>query len=73
MTEIRHIVFDVGKVLVHYDPHQAYSDLIAGPAERETFPARRLLAANGTWSRTAADPGKRRKRRRSAAIPTRPS
>ena len=37
MTEIRHIVFDVGKVLVHYDPHQAYHDLIPDAAEREAF------------------------------------
>ena len=37
MNDIRHIVFDVGKVLVHYDPHLAYSDLIADPAERENF------------------------------------
>jgi len=37
MTEIRHIVFDVGKVLVHYDPHQAYFDLIPDEAERHVF------------------------------------
>ena len=37
MTEIRHIVFDVGKVLVHYDPHQAYCELIPDAAERAAF------------------------------------
>ena len=37
MTEIRHIVFDVGKVLVHYDPHLAYTDLIPDEAERTAF------------------------------------
>ena len=37
MTEIRHIVFDVGKVLVHYDPHQAYFALIPDEAERHVF------------------------------------
>jgi len=37
MTEIRHIVFDVGKVLVHYDPHQAYYDLIPSAPDREVF------------------------------------
>ena len=37
MTEIRHIVFDVGKVLVHYDPHQAYHALLPDQAEREAF------------------------------------
>ena len=37
MTEIRHIVFDVGKVLVHYDPHQGYYDLLPDIAERTAF------------------------------------
>ena len=37
MTDIRHIVFDVGKVLIHYDPHLAYVDLIPDAAEREAF------------------------------------
>lgn len=37
MTEIRHIVLDVGNVLVHYDPHLAYADLIPDRDERETF------------------------------------
>jgi len=37
MTEIRHIVLDVGRVLVHYDPHQAYYDLIPDLAERDEF------------------------------------
>jgi 2-haloacid dehalogenase len=37
MTEIRHIVFDIGKVLIHYDPHLAYVDLIPDRDEREAF------------------------------------
>ena len=37
MTEIRHIVLDVGRVLVHYDPHQAYYDLIPDEIERSEF------------------------------------
>jgi 2-haloacid dehalogenase len=37
MTGIRHIVFDVGKVLVHYDPHQGYYDLIPDPDARTAF------------------------------------
>jgi 2-haloacid dehalogenase len=37
MTEIRHIVFDVGKVLVHYDPHQAYYELLPDIDERTAF------------------------------------
>jgi 2-haloacid dehalogenase len=37
MTEIRHIVFDIGKVLVHYDPDLPYSRLIPDEAERKWF------------------------------------
>lgn len=34
---IRHIVFDIGKVLIHYDPELAFADLIADRAERLHF------------------------------------
>ncbi|MET0169147.1 MAG: HAD family phosphatase [Aliihoeflea sp.] len=37
MTEIRHIVFDIGKVLIHYDPELPYRDLIPDAAERRWF------------------------------------
>jgi 2-haloacid dehalogenase len=37
MKNIDHVVFDVGRVLVHYDPHLAYVDLIADREEREAF------------------------------------
>lgn len=37
MTEIRHIVFDIGKVLIHYDPDLPFSRLIPDPAERKWF------------------------------------
>lgn len=37
MTEIRHIVFDIGKVLVHYDPDLPFSRLIPDPEERRWF------------------------------------
>jgi A/G-specific adenine glycosylase len=37
MNEIRHIVLDVGNVLVHYDPHLAYTELIPDRTEREAF------------------------------------
>ena len=37
MTEIRHIVFDIGKVLIHYDPDLPYSRLIPDPARRKWF------------------------------------
>jgi 2-haloacid dehalogenase len=37
LTEIRHIVFDIGKVLVHYDPDLPFSRLIPDEAERRWF------------------------------------
>ncbi|TIW12480.1 MAG: HAD family phosphatase [Mesorhizobium sp.] len=37
MTEIRHIVFDIGKVLVHYDPDIPFSRLIPNAGERKWF------------------------------------
>lgn len=37
MTEIRHIVFDIGRVLVHYDPHLAFEALIPERTAREAF------------------------------------
>ena len=36
-SEIRHIVFDIGKVLLHYDPELAYLDRIKDQAERHAF------------------------------------
>lgn len=35
--EIRHIVFDIGKVLIHYDPELPYKHLIPDDAERSWF------------------------------------
>lgn len=37
MTDIRHIVFDIGKVLIHYDPNLPFSRLIPDEAERRWF------------------------------------
>ncbi len=37
MTEIRHIVFDIGKVLIHYDPHLVFSRFIPDETERNWF------------------------------------
>lgn len=37
MTEIRHIVFDIGKVLIHYDPNIPFSRLIPDEEERRWF------------------------------------
>jgi haloacid dehalogenase superfamily, subfamily IA, variant 3 with third motif having DD or ED len=36
-TPIRHIVFDIGKVLIHYDPHLPYRRLIPDEAARIAF------------------------------------
>ena len=37
MSEIRHIVFDIGKVLIHYDPALPYRRLIPDEAQRQWF------------------------------------
>lgn len=37
MTEIRHIVFDIGKVLIHYDPELPFKRLIPDDKKREWF------------------------------------
>jgi 2-haloacid dehalogenase len=37
MTEIRHIVFDIGRVLIHYDPDLPFSRLIPDADERRWF------------------------------------
>jgi len=34
---VRHIVFDIGKVLIHYDPNIPFSRLIPNEAERNEF------------------------------------
>ena len=37
MTEIRPIVFDIGKVLIHYDPNLPFQRIIPDPGERANF------------------------------------
>lgn len=37
MTDIRHIVFDIGAVLIHYDPNIPFSRFIPDPEERKWF------------------------------------
>jgi len=37
MNEIRHVVFDIGKVLIHYDPNLPFRRLIPDDAERAQF------------------------------------
>lgn len=34
---VQHIVFDIGKVLIHYDPHLGLKDIIPDDAERQWF------------------------------------
>lgn len=34
---VKHIVFDIGKVLIHYDPHLGFSDIIPDDEERRWF------------------------------------
>lgn len=36
-ANIEHIVFDIGKVLIHYDPNLPYSRVIPAASEREWF------------------------------------
>jgi 2-haloacid dehalogenase len=36
-TEIQHIVFDIGKVLIHYDPNLAFARIIPDQEERARF------------------------------------
>jgi 2-haloacid dehalogenase len=37
MTDIKHIVYDIGQVLISYDPRRAYRDLIPNETERQWF------------------------------------
>lgn len=37
MSEIRHIVYDIGKVLIHYDPDIPFSRIIPDEVERRWF------------------------------------
>lgn len=37
MSEIRHIVFDIGRVLIHYDPLIPYTQIIPDPEKRQWF------------------------------------
>ena len=37
MTEIRHIVFDIGRVLIHYDAQLPFERLIPDSEERKWF------------------------------------
>ena len=62
MTEIRHIVFDIGKVLIHYDPDIPFSRLIPDAGRAPLVLRECLHAATGTSSRIAAAPGRRPRR-----------
>ncbi len=59
--EIRHIVFDIGKVLIHYDPNLPFSRII--PTRRSGNGSSPMSAPmTGTSSRIAAAPGRRPRR-----------
>ena len=47
MTEIRHIVFDLGNVLLAWDPEVPYRELIPDDAERRWFLTE---VCNGAWN-----------------------
>lgn len=47
MTEIRHIVFDIGKVLIHYDPELPFRRLIPDEEKRAWFLAE---VCTGDWN-----------------------
>ncbi|MGY6708687.1 MAG: HAD family hydrolase [Rhizobiaceae bacterium] len=47
MSNIRHIVFDIGKVLIHYDPELPYRRLIEDEARRRWFLA---TVCTGEWN-----------------------
>ncbi len=48
MSAIRHVVFDIGKVLIRWEPDIPYRRLIPDQAARERFLAE---VCNGTWLR----------------------
>lgn len=47
MTDIRHIVFDIGKVLIHYDPELPFRRLIPDEAKRAWFLSE---VCNSAWN-----------------------
>ena len=50
MNDIRHIVLDVGRVLIHYDPHLAFRELIPDDAARAAFAATRWFPKSARCS-----------------------
>lgn len=46
-VDINHIVFDIGRVLLHYDPELAFLAVIPDPAERRDFLA---TVCTNTWN-----------------------
>lgn len=47
MTPVRHIVFDIGRVLVHYDPEIPFREIIPDPERRRWFLAN---VCTGQWN-----------------------
>ena len=48
MTEIRHIVFDIGKVLIHYDPEHPVQP--ADPRRRASGAGSSTMSARIDWN-----------------------
>lgn len=48
MSDIKHIVFDIGRVLLHWDPELPYRQLIPDDARRRWFLDE---VCNGTWNK----------------------
>ena len=63
------VVFDLGGVLIDWNPRYLYRKLFDDEAAMERFLARSATAP-GTWSRTAAAPSPTRSRRRRCATRT---
>lgn len=61
MTEIRHIVFDIGRVLIHYDPEIPFRRIIPDDKNDSGF-LKPSAPATGMSNRIAAARSKTRRR-----------
>ena len=55
-------VFDLGGVLIDWNPRHLYRKLFANEAEMERFLSEQDAPRPGTWSRTGGEAGGRRPR-----------
>jgi 2-haloacid dehalogenase len=68
MPDIRHIVFDIGSVLIHYDPNLPYRRLIPDDAKRQWF-FDNVCTHDWNIEQDAGRSWKTRKRKPSAGTP----